>query len=61
MTWDSRRRTAWHRLRSGSSFAISFDRTFHVVRVRHMMCMRIPSLERMASALRGKTSWYKEK
>ena len=33
--WDSGRRKAWRRLDSASSFAISSDRTFHVLRVRH--------------------------
>ena len=35
-------RTA-HRLDSVSSFVVSSDRTFHVLRLRHMMHMRIPS------------------
>ena len=34
--WD-RWRTAQRRLNSTSSFAISSDQTFHVLRVRHMM------------------------
>ena len=38
-----RRRTLQRRLDSDSSLAISFDRTFHVLCVRHMMCMHIPN------------------
>jgi len=38
-----RQRTAWRRLGRTSSFAISSDQTFHVLGVRHMMRMRIPS------------------
>ena len=42
--WDRQRtRATRHHLVSASSFAISSDRTFHVLRVRHMMRMRIPS------------------
>ena len=39
---QDRRRTAQLRLDSALSLAISFDQTFHMLRVRHMMCMCIP-------------------
>ena len=39
---QDRRRTAQLRLDSALSLAISFDQTFHMLHVRHMMCMCIP-------------------
>ena len=39
-----RQRTTWRRLHSTLSFAISSDQTFHMLGVRHMMRMRIPSI-----------------
>ena len=40
--WD-RQRTAWRHLDRTSSFVISSNQTFHVLGMRHMMRMRIPS------------------
>ena len=48
-----RRRTARRRLDSASSVAILFDRTFHVLRVRHMMRMHIPSNRAGAAGTSG--------
>ena len=39
-----RQTTAWRRLNRASSFAISSDGTFHLLDVRYMMRMHIPSI-----------------
>ena len=46
-------RTARHCLDSASSFAISFDRTFHMLGVRQMMRMHIPTVS-LVDAPQGK-------
>ena len=50
-----RGRTARHCLDSASSFAISSDRTFHMLGVRQMMRMRIPTMSLVEALVTGIT------